>query len=50
MPNAGPPAIAAGRWHGRQTIPRLEELGVALDPDDQSEFDWLTGQMAHIEA
>jgi tetratricopeptide (TPR) repeat protein len=28
---------------GRQ---KLDELGVALDPDDQSEIDWLTGQLA----
>jgi tetratricopeptide (TPR) repeat protein len=28
---------------GRQA---LVDLGVALDPDDQSELDWLTGQLA----
>ncbi len=24
---------------------RLDELGAALDPDDQFEFDWLSGQL-----
>jgi uncharacterized membrane protein YvbJ len=26
----------------------LKELGSALDPDDQSELDWLSGQMQRI--
>jgi hypothetical protein len=25
----------------------LQELGVALDPDDQSELDWLSGQLTN---
>jgi tetratricopeptide (TPR) repeat protein len=28
----------------------LEELEAALDPDDQSEFDWLMGQLARVNA
>jgi tetratricopeptide (TPR) repeat protein len=26
----------------------LEELGAELDPDDQSEFDWLSGRLAEF--
>jgi hypothetical protein len=26
----------------------LEELGAELDPDDQPEFDWLSGQLAEL--
>jgi hypothetical protein len=49
--NAAALALARGDRAGALTLyergrAKLAELGAALDPDDQSEIDWLAGQLA----